>query len=102
MKKLRVMLPLGLLGVGALVAACASPPEIEPAVLAPVRFAAATPAAEAAALPARPEAFGYPMPAAMQALQVDSSNCIACHSDAERLKELAVEPVEIELSSGEG
>jgi len=101
MKKLRVLFPLGLLGAGVLVAACASPPEIEPAVLAPVRLAA-TPAAEVAALPARPEAFGYPMPAAMQALQVDSSNCIACHSDAERLQELAVEPVKVELSSGEG
>jgi hypothetical protein len=32
----------------------------------------------------------------------DDSACVNCHTDEERLKELAVEPEEEELSSGEG
>ncbi len=57
----------------------------------------AEPAEEAA--PAEPTP--KPPTPTPEIVDVDSA-CINCHTDKERLKELAVEPEEVELSSGEG
>lgn len=44
-----------------------------------------------------------PEPTATPVVVVDvDSACVNCHTDVDRLKELAVEPEEVELSSGEG
>ena len=42
-----------------------------------------------------------PTPTPIVVVDVDSA-CVSCHTDVDRLKELAVEPEEVELSSGEG
>lgn len=44
-----------------------------------------------------------PSPTVTPVVVVDvDSACVDCHSDTERLKELAKEPEKVELSSGEG
>ena len=42
-----------------------------------------------------------PTPTPIVVVDVDSA-CVNCHTDIDRLKELAEEPEEVELSSGEG
>jgi hypothetical protein len=50
---------------------------------------------------AEPEPTEAPTATPIVVADVDSA-CVDCHTDEDRLKELAVEPEEVELSSGEG
>ncbi len=79
----------GLLGL--VLTACLARPEITP--LPPSPMLPVVPTLEATPVPPTET----PAPAA------DSSTCIACHTDEETLKALAVEPEKAEhLSEGEG
>ena len=55
----------------------------------------------ATTLTAEPEPTEAPTATPIVVADVDSA-CVDCHTDEERLKVLAVEPEEVELSSGEG
>jgi hypothetical protein len=99
---LGVALLFGLLLVG-----CTAPPEITPAAPPP------TPAVvvgengtgNGEANQTQNALSRFPMPPVAQGepVQVNSDNCIACHTDQAALQELAVEPPEDEsLSEGEG
>ncbi len=50
---------------------------------------------------AEPEPTPEPTATPVVVVDVDSA-CVSCHTDAERLKELAEEPEAVHLSSGEG
>jgi hypothetical protein len=77
--------------LGLIVAACFARPEITPLPPSPM-------------LPAVPTLATKPVPPKKTPSPVvDSSTCIACHTNEETLKELAVEPEKAEkLSEGEG
>ena len=104
MKKIGALLAmLGGVAVGLLLAGCASPPEITPAVPPPTPVVVA--GAEAGPeVPPVEAAARFPLPPPeLEALTINSDNCVACHTDQEQLQELAVEPEEEEsLSEGEG
>ena len=96
---------LGGIAVGLILAGCAAPPEITPAVPppTPVVVAGGATGPEVSPVEAAPARFPLPPPSREIRIGVDSSNCIACHTDEQQLQELAVEPEEKEsLSEGEG
>ncbi|HHH40652.1 MAG TPA: hypothetical protein ENK56_01445 [Chloroflexi bacterium] len=108
MNKTILFLALGVLLGGLLLAGCAAEPEITPAAAPPPTPAVVvgeggngdTVSVVQAAAEAR---FPLPAPEQEEVVIVSSDNCIACHTDEETLKELAVEPEEKEsLSEGEG
>lgn len=90
MRTKRFWLFLGSL-LGLVLVGCLARPEITPLPPSPM-------------LPAVPTRAATPVPPTeTPAPQADSSTCIACHTDAETLKALAVEPEKEEsLSEGEG
>jgi len=104
MKKIGALLVmLGGIAVGLLLAGCVAPPEITPAVPPPTPMAVVG-AQVGEEVPPVQAAARFPLPPPEQeAIVVNSDNCVACHTDQEQLQELAVEPEEEEsLSEGEG
>lgn len=94
-----VLLGLGALLAGLILVGCVARPEITPS-------SPPEPAVPGVPTPGEPlAATRYPMaaPVREEEIGVDSSNCIACHTDQETLQALAEEPEEEEsLSEGEG
>lgn len=104
MRSTRTLLALGGLLVGLLLAGCAAPPEITPAVPPPTPVVVVGAEVGPEAAPVEAVAVRFPLPPPKPEMRVVSSdNCIACHIDQEKLQELAVEPEQEEsLSEGEG
>lgn len=108
MKRIGVLLAVGIVSGGLLAAGCRARPEIAPGTPPPTPVTRITLEEDGqgrnrgvAELAAR-----FPLPAPEDDggdLALDDTSCVDCHTNEEAVKELAVEPeAEEELSEGEG
>jgi hypothetical protein len=106
MKKPGLFIGLGILliGLGLFLAGCAARPEITPLAPSPMLPFDEDDVPEVTPTDVVEEGGGEATPEPEDASAADDSSCVACHTDEETLRALAVEPEEggEELSEGEG